>query len=276
MRVPNHYLAQLNPFRSPQAVAQIIAWAHQAGQIAMRYFGHVSPDYKPDDTLLTQADVEIEQFLVTQIRAAFPDHALICEEGGRVQAKTASPYAWAVDPLDGTTAFVLGLPGWGIALGLLYEGQPVFGLFYMPLLDDLTYTAADGVWSNGQILRQAVQPDWGRKGFLAVNSGAHHDFQIDVLRTRALGGVGASLVYTARGSAAAVFIPRAYVWDLVAGGAILSQAGGELRYLSSKPVEYLPLLDGRLAPEPIIAGHPDLLVELRDAIRLRNQDDCLG
>lgn len=265
----NDRLFQPSLLHSPQMATRVITWARQAGQIAMRYFKRVSPHYKPDNSLLTQADVEIEQFLVDQIRTAYPDHGLIGEEGGRAQARLASPYIWAIDPLDGTTAFVQGLPGWGISLGLLHAGQPIFGLFYMPLLDDLTYTAADGICVNEKTLGRVVRPDWGRKGFLAVSTGAHHDFHIDVLRTRALGSVAASLIYTARGSATAALVPKAYVWDLVAGGAILNQAGGKLCYLSGKPVDYQSLLDGRRAPEPIIAGHSDLLAELQSVIRPR-------
>jgi myo-inositol-1(or 4)-monophosphatase len=240
----------------------------------MRHFKYVSPQYKPDNSLITQADVEIEQFLVEEIRVAYPDHRLVGEEGGRVRSSsTASDYTWAIDPLDGTTAFAQGLPGWGIGIGVLNAGQPVFGLFYMPLLEDMTYTISDKVYCNQRNLRQTVLHDWSMKGFLALNTGAHHDFDINVRRTRAIGSVGANLVYTARGTATAAFIPRAYLWDLAAGAAILERAGGELCYLSGKPVDYSALLDGRLAPEPIIAGHPKVLAELQVAIRPRNQDD---
>lgn len=246
---------------------QAISWARHAGQIACSYFNNVSVDYKADNSVLTRADIEIEQFLVSQIRSTYPDHGLVGEEGAK--NKLASPFLWAIDPLDGTTSFSQGLPGWGISLGLLHEGQPIFGLFYMPQLSDLTVTEASGVSWNEKLLTQPIQPNWGRKGFLAVSTGAHHDFEIDVLRTRALGSVSASLVYTARGAATAALIPKAYLWDLVAGASILKQAGGELRYLSGSPVEYLSLIDGSLAPEPIIASHPDLFAELQSAIRPR-------
>jgi len=62
---------------------------------------------------------------------------------------------------------------------------------------------------------------------------------------------------------------------LVAGAAILVRAGGELRYLSGNSIDYLQLLDGRLAPEPIIAGHPDLLAELPSLISPRLPSDFI-
>ena len=73
-------------------------------------------------------------------------------------------------------------------------------------------------------------------------------------------------MYTARGTAVGAFIPKAHVWDLVAGAAILSHVGGDVRYLNGSSVDYLELLDGNLAPAPIIAAHPDMQAELRGLI----------
>jgi myo-inositol-1(or 4)-monophosphatase len=255
---------------SPDTINQVIAWAHQAGQIALRYFKNVDLQRKPDHTFLTQADLEIEHFLAERIRAAYPDYNVIGEEGARAKNEQLSPNVWTIDPIDGTTAFVQGLPGWGISIGLLHQGRPCFGLFYMPLLDDMTYITDRGqVYCNGRYLEGTVRMDWGQKGFLAVSASAHSDFQINLKHTRALGSVGASLVYTARGAATAAFLPKARLWDLVAGAAILTKAGGELRYLSGRAVDYLELFNGQLAPEPIIAGHPQVLAELQEAIRPR-------
>ncbi|MCK6624820.1 MAG: inositol monophosphatase [Anaerolineae bacterium] len=253
---------------SAEVVAQITTWVRQAGLMGLRYFNNVTPQIKPDQTLVTQADLEIEQFLRERLQTAFPTHQVRGEEESWPQTSQTADTIWVLDPIDGTTAFVQGLPGWGISVGLLHRGQPCFGAFYMPLLDDLTYTAIQGeVYCNKRRLRQSVRQDWGVKGFLAINASAHYDFQIGVRRTRAMGSIGASFVYTARGAAVGAFIPKAYVWDLVAGAAILSRTGGELRYLSGQSVDYLGLLDGRLTSEPLLAAHPDLQAELRHGIQ---------
>lgn len=263
----HHVLAE-GELYPPQLVGQAIEWAKEAGKISMDYFKNVTATFKADDTLVTKADVEIETYLVNQIRSHYPDHWLIGEEGTSEQT-TNSPYTWAIDPLDGTTAFVQGLPGWGISIGLMYHNQPVFGLFYMPMLDDMTYVTGHGLYCNENLLQHTVHADWGRRGFLAISNGAHRDFEIDVLRSRSLGSVGASLIYTARGSATAALVPKAYLWDLVAGACILHQVGGELRYLSGKPVDYDYLLQGHRTPEPILAGHPLMLTQLQTAIQPR-------
>jgi myo-inositol-1(or 4)-monophosphatase len=248
-----------------------MTWARQAGRVAMVHFNQqIEPTLKADESLLTPADVEIEQFLIEQISSAYPNHYVVSEETPTSRPDQPSlACTWGIDPLDGTTAFFHGLPGWGISLGLLCAGQLIFGLFYMPLLNDLTCACAGELWWNEQQPAWTVKADWNHKGFLAVTTRAHQEFEIDVPRIRALGSVGASLVYTARGAATAALIPRAYLWDILAGAIILTQAGGELRYLSGQPVDYVALLDGRLTPEPILAGHPALLDELQNAIRPR-------
>jgi hypothetical protein len=92
----------------------------------------------------------------------------------------------------------------------------------------VTYVnGTDGVCNGARDLRQAVRSDWERKGFLVVNASAHRDFRIKVQRTRTMGSVGANLVYSARGAAAAAFVTKARLWDLVAGAAILDRAGRE-------------------------------------------------
>ncbi len=252
---------------TPDPIDEIVALARQAGKIALRYFQKVNPVFKQDKTFVTKVDLEIEHFLVHKIKAVYPSHNIIGEEGIQNTNDSLSPHTWAIDPIDGTTAFVQGLPGWGVSIGLLHQGHPVFGLFYMPLLNDLTYTTHQGqVYCDGRLLRHSVRQDWGERSFLAINATDHYYFQIKTLHTRALGSIGANLVYTARGTAAATFIPKAHLWDLVAGAAILIRAGGELRYLSGRLIDYLELLDGRLVPEPIIAAHPDLQATLRKQI----------
>lgn len=259
---------------SEAEIEQICAWAAEAGQIALHYFRNVIPRQKADKTVLTQADLDIDRFLTAQFRAAYPGYGLITEEGVRVDKQQTSENIWVIDPLDGTNAFVLGLPGWGISIGLLHQGQPCFGLFYMPLIDDMTYTAApDLVRDNsGRDLIYAVRRDWGVNGFLATNAGAHYDYRINIRPLRTLGSVGANLLYTARGVAAAAFLSKARLWDLVAGAAILHAAGGGLRYVSGQRVDYGQLFNGALAQEPILAGHPDILDDLPKSIGGQHAD----
>ena len=250
---------------SSDELNHLISWTREAGEIALQYFSSIrNPRSKSDQTFLTQADLEVEAFLTTQIRAAFPADNIIAEEGLANKIDQDAANHWIIDPIDGTTAFVQGLPGWAISISLIRHGQPCFGLIYMPLLNDLTYTAGDeAIYCNNHRLHQSVRSSWGHKDFLAVTAAAHHEYKIMTQHTRALGSIATSLAYTARGSAVGAFIPKARLWDLAPGAAILQGAGGTLSYISGQPVDYVELLDGRLAPEPIIASHPQLQRKLR-------------
>lgn len=245
---------------SDQALEQLIDSTRQAGRMALRYFGHVTVERKPDQTYVTRADRQIEQFLVERLRALYPEHTILAEESDWGELDPTQPI-WVIDPLDGTTAFTQGLPGWGISIGVLDRGRPSFGLFYMPLFDDVTCTGSRPSPPLG------VRTAWAADGLLAVGTTVHQEFELKVPRTRAIGSVGANLVYTARGVATAALIPKAYLWDLAAGAAILHQAGGELRYLSGRAVDYAGLLAGQPTTEPIMAGHPQVLAELRELAR---------
>jgi fructose-1,6-bisphosphatase/inositol monophosphatase family enzyme len=80
----------------------------------------------------------------------------------------------------------------------------------------------------------ALRSNWGQKGFLAINATTHHEFQIGLKRTRALGSISTNLVYTARGMGTATLAPKAYLWDLVAGATILTMwEGSYAAYLAA-------------------------------------------
>lgn len=83
---------------------------------------------------VTEADRASEQRMRQLIEAGFPDHAITGEEFGEKQGD--SGYRWILDPIDGTRAFVAGLPTWGVLIGLYYEGAPLIGLMDQPYLDE--------------------------------------------------------------------------------------------------------------------------------------------
>lgn len=248
---------------------KLVEWIYQAGEFTHKIDEQVWQ--KENKSLFTALDLKIEAFLAERLKAACPTHTLIGEEGTRQEQATHTPWTWTIDPLDGTTAYVLGLPEWGISVGLMHLNKPVYGLFYMPQLGKSIFTEAGKVLlknSSRQVTPlPALSSGWRLKGFLAVTgAGTHHSFSIQVKRVRTTGSVMTALAYVAQGIATAALIPRARLWDLVPGAAMLSLLGGELRYLSGQSIDYEGLRNGCLAPEPIIAGHPHVLDELRSVI----------
>jgi len=83
---------------------------------------------------VTDADEAAERAMRTLIAAEFPDHAVLGEEYGGALASEG--YQWILDPIDGTRAFISGLPTWGVLIGLYYEGRPLIGVMDQPYLDE--------------------------------------------------------------------------------------------------------------------------------------------
>jgi myo-inositol-1(or 4)-monophosphatase len=242
-------------------------WVRQAGEIALGYFNRVEGTLKQDRTLVSAADLEIEDLLTTQIRAAYPDHGLIGEEGTK---EVRGECVWAIDPLDGTRAFLSGLPVWGVSVGLLWRGRPWLGVFYLPLLNEWYHSAsptAGAFWNDRPISCPALN-GWDENSLLCIPGDVHHRYAISFPGTvRAMGSAAAHLCWVARGNAAAVFLDRPALWDVAAGAAILSAAGGTLRYLEGQQVPLEHLLDEGTILRPLLGAHPSMVDRLRPYIQ---------
>ncbi|MFT6072332.1 MAG: myo-inositol-1(or 4)-monophosphatase [Alphaproteobacteria bacterium] len=115
--------------------------ANAAKAITLKYFRNIETiDSKNTDhgwDPVTEADRRAEQIIRDIIEADFPNHAIIGEE--YANKNTDSDYAWIIDPIDGTRAFIAGLPIWGTLIGVLYKNKPIFGLMSQPFVGDIFY-----------------------------------------------------------------------------------------------------------------------------------------
>ena len=110
--------------------------ALEAGALLARYFERrVVAERKGEYDLVTEADRASEALVVERLRAHFPSHAIVAEEGGGVE--NGSEYRWYVDPLDGTSNFAHGFPIFNVTLGLEKAGEMVAGVVYDPIRQEL-------------------------------------------------------------------------------------------------------------------------------------------
>ena len=93
---------------------------------------------------VTAGDKAAELVIRAEIEKAFPSHGIIGEEFGTKSA--TSPYTWVLDPIDGTRAFVIGLPTWATLIGLYRDGAPFLGVMNQPFVGDMFYGSADGAY----------------------------------------------------------------------------------------------------------------------------------
>lgn len=128
----------------------LVETAYQAGRRTLAFFQTgVSVDYKADQSPVTQADRQAEEYIRGQIGSYYPDHAILGEEFGADDH--GSRVKWIIDPIDGTKSFLRGIPLYATLIGLEIDGRASAGAAYFPALDEMIY-AADGLgcWWNGR------------------------------------------------------------------------------------------------------------------------------
>jgi myo-inositol-1(or 4)-monophosphatase len=254
-------------------IPTIRVWIAEAGQIALRYFGsRLEPEWKDATSPVTAADREIERLLSREIRAAYPDHGILGEEYGGNEIDR--DYLWLIDPIDGTRAFVEGLPSWSITIALLHKFQPVFGLVYMPLYDDWTYTDGDDVihetrLQGRQVITHRLKSHWDQGSYIMWRSDAPSLYDLRFTRTLSMSTSASHLAYTARGSALATLVHDSFAWDIAAGAAFIAKQGGEFRFLNGDPVDFAALDVTLRITGMYVAGHPAVVARLLPLITLR-------
>ncbi len=238
-----------------------------AGGIALRHFRQVTTVRKADRTVVTIADHQVESYLRQALSQAFPADSLLGEEMGTFAGQSGR--VWAIDPIDGTAAYAAGLPVWGVSVGLLQDWEPVAGIFYAPLLDELYLSHGHDALFNGQPIHADDSNHIDDESFLCVTSAAHRKYRIDFLgKTRALGSTAANMCYVARGTAVAALLGQPSLWDIAGALPILRAAGGDLRYLTGHPLDLVALADGRKCHGPVLAGAPWALDYFTEHIKL--------
>ncbi|MCS7050275.1 MAG: inositol monophosphatase [Thermomicrobium sp.] len=226
--------------------AVAIAAALAAGRLLRERLGQVRDiQFKGAVDLVTDVDVASERLIVETIRAAFPDHALLTEEGSGDGALDA-PALWVIDPLDGTTNFAHGYPMFCVSIAFVRDGRPHVGVVYQPLLDEL-FVAERGVGAflNGD--RLAVSPHAElRNALLATGFPYDRDrrrqaldafgrFTLSARAIRRDGSAALNLAYVAAGRFDGFWEQELSPWDTAAGVLLVEEAGGRVTDYSGRP-----------------------------------------
>lgn len=136
-----------------------VSIAEAAGPIALRYFRKpVGIEDKSGGSAfdpVTVADKEVESNIRADLERYFPDHGILGEE--EAERESDSAYRWIIDPIDGTRAFISGVPAWGILLGLTFEESCLVGVMHQPYLGETFLGNADGAWIRRAGSKQAIR-----------------------------------------------------------------------------------------------------------------------
>ncbi|MBZ0159277.1 histidinol-phosphatase [Candidatus Methylomirabilis sp.] len=217
--------------------------AREAGEIVMEYFQTaLTPERKPDRTLVTAADRKAEERLRALIREAYPDHGILGEEFGEQQS--GSGRTWIIDPLDGTASFVHGVPLFGVLLGLEVDGEIVLGVANLPALNELVSAGRGlGCFWNGRRATVSGVDDL-KEALLLYTDGANFEphgrdaaFRHLIAATRMHRSWGDCYghILVATGRAEVMLDPAMNIWDCAALLPILLEAGGTFTDWQGRP-----------------------------------------
>lgn len=213
--------------------AHELAW--QAGKVTLRYFqSSITVDRKSDDSPVTIADRETERYLRSAILARYPEHAFLGEEDG-LSGQQDAPWRWIVDPIDGTKAFVRGMPLYGVMIGIEYEGNPVVGVVNMPALGEIVVAAhGQGCWWNGRRCHVSQTSTLGEGLLLSTSATRYERYGKQEAMARLTSAAGIfrtwgdcyGYLMVATGRAEAMIDPKMSIWDAAPLLTILQEAGG--------------------------------------------------
>lgn len=214
--------------------------AHKAGRRLARDFGEVQNlqvSVKGPGDFVSSADKMAEKIIREELVAARPKFGLLMEESGETKGEDPQN-RWIVDPLDGTTNFLHGIPVFGISIALEREGEIVAGIVYNPVMDELfTAEKGRGAFLNDRRIRVAGRREMLDSVFVTgiphLGRPAHNEFieqqrrvMLNSAGVRRFGAASIDLCYTAAGRFDGYWETGLSPWDMAAGIIIVREAGG--------------------------------------------------
>ncbi len=223
--------------------------ARQAGAYQMAHCGKiVRLEMKGPTNPVTDVDQACEAMIVQGLRAHFPEHAILGEEGGALKGN--DEYQWIIDPLDGTVNYLHGYPLFCVCIALLHRGRPECGVIFEPNHDELfVATRGGGATCNGTRLRVSTSDTLlqsllatgfaydRERGDLAMNVPCFNAMLLHARAVRRDGVAGVDLAYVAMGRFDGFWEYHLQPWDIAAGTLLVEEAGGRVTNMSGGPCD---------------------------------------
>jgi myo-inositol-1(or 4)-monophosphatase len=244
----------------------------------MKYWRALEPDQiseKARNDLVSAADLASEKAIIGAIHKRFPEHRILSEEAGWSTPSVSGP-TWIVDPLDGTTNFIHGIPQFAISIGVAEEGAVEFGVILDPVKNDVFSAARGrGAWWNGKRCRISSRDGLGgallATGFpfkahrlLDPYLAIFRDVFLQCKAVRRPGAAALDLAYTAAGLFDGFFEFQLSAWDVAAGSLLVEEAGGTITDMNGGS-DFLDCGD-------VVCGSPGVHRELLEVVGRYRED----
>ena len=203
----------------------MIKAAEKASKAAIRDFGEVEKlqvSKKGPRDFVTKTDKHVEKILIEELSKTKKNYSFLSEEVGSIENKDKDNI-WIIDPIDGTTNFLHGIPHFAICLALESKKEIISGLIYDPIKDEMFYAEKNkGAYLNNQRLRVS------NKNLIdeCLFSSNHEGVKFSNLNMRYSGCAALDLAYVASGRLDGFFHNKINIWDVAAGALLVEEAGG--------------------------------------------------
>lgn len=286
----------INPAILEEIEAFSVRTAREAGQILLERFNKpLEIRYKGEKNTdpVTKADRISEEYLKQTIKEKYPEHSIVSEEEG-ISSQNLSPFTWVLDPLDGTTNFINGLPFFAVSVGVLWKNLPVAGSIYVPVSHRTTEGVYHGYLGSGayfnderitvtlESLKQPLAEMPSQFGSPLRLSGKS---RVKPHEIRNLGSIALELALTACGVFQYALFNRPKLWDVVSGIVLVKEAGGVVFAYDEKKKNWKTHHEFETEKaevktcletlqdwsSPLIAGTPDTVNTLVKEIRIHRK-----
>ena len=203
----------------------MIKAAEKASKYAIRDFGEVEKlqvSKKGPYDFVTKTDKNIEKILIEELSKSKKNYSFITEENGNIDNKDKENF-WIIDPIDGTTNFLHGIPHFAICIAHMYKSSIVSGLIFDPIKDEIFFAEKDkGAFLNNNRLRVSNKNNLNNCLF----SSNHEGVKFSDLNLRYSGCSALDLAYVAAGRLDGFFHNNINLWDIASGILMVQEAGG--------------------------------------------------
>ena len=203
----------------------MIKASEKASKILIRDFGEVEKlqvSKKGPNDFVTNADLKAEKIIIEELNKSKKNFSILGEESGS-QLNKDQDNVWIIDPIDGTTNFLHGIPHFAISIALKSNNEIVSGLIYDPIKDEIFYAEKNnGAYFNNQRIRVSKKKELSSCLF----STGGKDKQNNDLNIRRSGSAALDMAYVAAGRYDGYFENNLHLWDIAAGIILVKEAGG--------------------------------------------------
>lgn len=220
----------------------MVAAAQKAGRALVRDFGEIEQlqvSRKSLGDFVSTADLRSEKIIIQELQKARPGYGFLIEESGVIAGEDLDN-TWIVDPLDGTSNFLHGIPQFAVAIALQRKGEIVAGVVYNPVVDELFWSEkGGGAFLNQRRLRVsgrqhidealiACGTPYGKRGSSEKFINGFRKLVLQVSGIRRFGCAALDLCYVAAGRIEGCFELNLKAWDIAAGALIVKESGGSV------------------------------------------------